>query len=264
MAAEISITAQKKTFLTTQIRHLGAPLTLPSTSSSIPDPTLEKIVESTNKKITAHNRLVFGIQSQSHVVQQLDSLYWNDALADGLPSRKAETCVKRETDLTDSKHGLRTIPVLWEDVTLGDSGRASKRRRIAERDQADSNEEDNSVNAEENDDEHIDDADDYEHLHVKLSTQIDRRDQLRGRLAQLKKLQALLEPFEDPIVNIQPNLITRDNKELDNELARMRILMAKVGSGLQRRTLQTDSRGSTQPNQNIQSDKERLNDLLSL
>jgi hypothetical protein len=49
----------------------------------------------------------------------------------------------------------------------------------------------------------------------------------RQRLAQFKRLQQLLKPFENPQENIQPNIVTRDG-ELGRELDRMRILMARV------------------------------------
>ena len=42
----------------------------------------------------------------------------------------------------------------------------------------------------------------------------------------------MLEPFRDPQVNVQPNLVTKDG-ELKTELDRMRVLIARVASGLQ-------------------------------
>jgi hypothetical protein len=54
----------------------------------------------------------------------------------------------------------------------------------------------------------------------------------RQKLAQYRKLGGLVEPFRDPQVNVQPNLVTKDG-ELKTELDRMRVLIAKVASGLQ-------------------------------
>jgi hypothetical protein len=53
------------------------------------------------------------------------------------------------------------------------------------------------------------------------------RTQQQQKLVQYKRLKALLEPFEDPQSNIQPNLVTRDG-QLGDELDRMRMLVAKV------------------------------------
>jgi hypothetical protein len=53
------------------------------------------------------------------------------------------------------------------------------------------------------------------------------RKQQQQKLVQYKRLKALLEPFDDPQSNIQPNLVTRDG-QLGDELDRMRMLVAKV------------------------------------
>jgi hypothetical protein len=49
----------------------------------------------------------------------------------------------------------------------------------------------------------------------------------RQKIAQFKRFQQLLKPFENPQESIQPNIVTRDG-ELGKELDRMRILMARV------------------------------------
>lgn len=61
---------------------------------------------------------------------------------------------------------------------------------------------------------------------VKLDVERKKRE---DRLLQYKRLKSLLEPFEDPLNTIQPNLATRDG-ELRAELDRMRMLLAKVAS----------------------------------
>ena len=59
-----------------------------------------------------------------------------------------------------------------------------------------------------------------------------RRQTQKQKLVQYKQLQQLLEPFRDPQVNVQPNLVTKDG-ELKTELDRMRVLIARVASGIQ-------------------------------
>jgi hypothetical protein len=53
------------------------------------------------------------------------------------------------------------------------------------------------------------------------------RDALKKRLARYEQLKKLIEPFEEPQKNVQPNLVTRDG-ELSQELDRMRVLLARV------------------------------------
>jgi hypothetical protein len=68
----------------------------------------------------------------------------------------------------------------------------------------------------------------FQQLRERLIALDDQRQQRRRRLDQLQHLQQLLEPFQDPQKNIQPNLVTRDG-ELVRELEKMRMLVARVG-----------------------------------
>lgn len=71
----------------------------------------------------------------------------------------------------------------------------------------------------------------YEQLQARLVALSAERQALRRKSAQYKHLQQLLEPFKDPQVNVQPNLVTKDG-ELGKELDRMRVLIARVASGM--------------------------------
>lgn len=68
----------------------------------------------------------------------------------------------------------------------------------------------------------------YRQLRERLIALDTKRQQRQRRLDQLQHLQRLLEPFQDPQKDIQPNLITKDG-ELVQELERMRMLVARVG-----------------------------------
>ena len=68
----------------------------------------------------------------------------------------------------------------------------------------------------------------YRQLREQLTALDMRRQQRQRRLDQLQHVQRLLEPFEDPQKDIQPNLITKDG-ELVQELDKMRMLVARVG-----------------------------------
>lgn len=256
MPSETSLHAHKRAFLTTQIRCLGAPLILPSTEITLPASTLDKILTDADKKIKAHNLRVFGVQSQSHVAEQIDTLYQDDVLSGGLPSRKAETCVRRQVDFTDSKDGITNLPESWSDALLEVGDRTRKKRRI------DRDHEDETASIDQEDENVGEEAELYDQLHARLSTQIEHRDQLRLKLVQIKKLLQLLEPFDDPKADIQPNLTTKDNTELETELSKMRILMAKLGSTLQRQKLQGDP--ASIERRNDPSEKQSLEQLLRM
>lgn len=68
----------------------------------------------------------------------------------------------------------------------------------------------------------------YQQLRQKLVDHDQKRQQRQQHLEQLQYLQRLLEPYQDPQKDIQPNLITRDG-ELVQALEKMRMLVARVG-----------------------------------
>lgn len=72
----------------------------------------------------------------------------------------------------------------------------------------------------------------YQQLQARLVALDAQRQVQKQKLAQYRKLRGLVEPFRDPQVNVQPNLVTKDG-ELKTELDRMRVLIARVASGLQ-------------------------------
>lgn len=74
----------------------------------------------------------------------------------------------------------------------------------------------------------------YQQLRERLIGLDNRRQQRQRRLDQLRQLQHLLEPFQEPQENIQPNLVTRDG-ELMQELEKMRMLTARVGGRIHSR-----------------------------
>ncbi|KAJ9658650.1 hypothetical protein H2198_003528, partial [Neophaeococcomyces mojaviensis] len=201
---DINITSQKSSFLTSQIRLLNTPLTTPT--SNIPATTLDPVITKINKKISAHNRLVFGLQSQRHVAEQISQIYYRDVLAHGLPVLTDDngTTVKRDTDLTNGEEIQESLGEEWEDVVL----RPAKRRRVAE-DQRDQDERDVGTHENSTADNHEQDAEQaqrYRDLREKLLAQTRRREELTRKVAQYKKLQDLLRPLEKARENVQPNL----------------------------------------------------------
>lgn len=72
----------KLSFLRAQIQALSAPLKLPSTyrplseEHSIPQRSIDTALEKLNDAIKQHSKLVYSIQAQRHVAEQIDKLYW--------------------------------------------------------------------------------------------------------------------------------------------------------------------------------------------
>jgi len=80
----------------------------------------------------------------------------------------------------------------------------------------------------------------YKRLRERLANLDSLRQQRQRRRDQLRQLHHLLEPFDEPQNNIQPNLVTRDG-ELVRELEKMRMLVARVSGRIAQR--QTDNDG---------------------
>lgn len=152
-----------------------------------------------NDKIKQHNRGVFSAQSQRHVAEQIDALYWNEVVDQEEEAALEDVIIKKEADLTDAD-AVQSLPGEQNDLYLHADHAASA--------------------------EHVEA---YQKLRNRLLTLTAQRDEKRKKLAQYQQLQRLLVPFEDPQTNIQPNLVTRDG-ELGKELDRMRVLLARVTS----------------------------------
>jgi len=269
-----TLTSSKASFVTSQIRLLSQPIHNPAVNI-LPDAATDKLISAINKKITSHNRLHFGLESQRHVVEQIDGVYWRDVLAGGLPVRRAETVVKRDVDFTESE---KALPERWEDVTLDQ--RPRKRRRREDRtwqqqEQNNATETESGVNTRQPDEEMSQanqaegaqaevQAREYIELREKLRSQTERRDQLRRKLSHYKRLRALLEPFDKAQENIQPNLVTKDNKELQAELAKMRVLLARVGRGIQAQQHPSREKSHDATRENTTTDAKKLETVLGL
>lgn len=189
----------KTTFLTTQTRLLSQPLA-PShawqtTNSSSDAPLPEKAVDDAlfrlNQLLAQHARRVHAPQATRHVAEQIDALYWN--AAELAAERDAEALsLTVGHDLTESQ-AIEELPERWE----------------GERDVEDWPME----------------AGRYEELVARLRGLNERRGMVQGQVERLRRMRELLEPFGE---GVQDNLVTRDG-EVEKELERMRMLLARVG-----------------------------------
>lgn len=72
----------------------------------------------------------------------------------------------------------------------------------------------------------------YTELAARLKERDSRREEMKKRIAQYKKLRDELEPFGDVKENVQENLCTRDGP-VEAELQKMRMLLARVKGRLE-------------------------------
>ncbi|OJD14726.1 hypothetical protein AJ78_04951 [Emergomyces pasteurianus Ep9510] len=218
MDSSKTITEIKSSFVRNQIRILSVALEPsedwreygPSSEDDIPDKMVEDVLQKLNAVLKKHNRAVFSSQAIHHVARQIESLYWSSIDVESGGELSQGLVIDKGTDLTSSRSICR-LPEQWRD---GDDINEDGKLR-------------------------------YEQLQQRLLELDNRRKKQQERLAQYKQLKELLEPFKDPQVNIQPNLVTRDSP-LGQEIDRMRMLVAKVTSRIDRARVNIELEGISQ------------------
>jgi hypothetical protein len=200
---DATITHQKQSFIRTVVRALDTPLTPSSNfhSHDLSSKTASDIIDKVNEKVRQHNRLLFSTQSQRHVAEQIESLYWNCAEKVIEDREVGNVSVRRDADLNTSE-SIKGLPEQLDDLYLREGHEIQD-----------------------------EDAERYSRLRQELLDLSVKRDQLKERLSRYRELEKLTEPLGDAKGNVQPNLVTRDG-ELGTELERMRVLLARVSGRL--------------------------------
>ncbi|KAK5658541.1 hypothetical protein OQA88_1933 [Cercophora sp. LCS_1] len=188
----------KQTFLAHQVRTLSTPLN-PSaawqssnTTSEQPLPAkpLDDALFKLNARLSQHSKRVYPPQATRHVAEQIDQLYWNSALAvSDSHDINGDGGVHNSADLVDDDV-IASLPTEWDD------GGSEEQKRYAE-------------------------------LVGRLKGLAKEREKAREGMERLRGMKDLLGPF-DEVERVQENLVTRDG-EVERELSRMRVLLARVG-----------------------------------
>ncbi|KAL1836288.1 hypothetical protein VTJ49DRAFT_5334 [Mycothermus thermophilus] len=258
-----TILTLKQSFLTAQTRLLSQPLS-PSPAwlddnknNNDPDnpPLPEKAVHDAlfklNHRLQQHARRVYPPQATRHVAEQIDQLYWNAAEAvvgGGESEGEGEEDIEALSlgaDLTNPST-ITTLPPTWDSDSVNTNPVAREQ---------------------------------YASLASTLHSLAERKQQAAARVARLRRMRALLEPFSpapasgsasssaaaepstsasgmdfdvdvdrdadpDGLKTVQENLVTR-NGALEKELLRMRVLLARVSgrAELLKEQQQQSSRG---------------------
>ncbi|EEQ34231.1 hypothetical protein McanMca71_005020 [Microsporum canis] len=233
MSSTRTISEAKLAFLRDQVRVLSAPLEPspdwreygPIVEDDIGDKFINEALQKLNTVLKQHNRTVFSTQAIHHVSQQIERLYWNSIGPDLGEENARQLDIDKGADLTNTRN-ISRLPDEWPEEGMSEEDK-SRYDLLRER-------------------------------LIKLDAERKRRE---DRLLQYKRLKGLLEPFEDPLNTIQPNLATRDG-ELGAELDRMRMLLAKVASKVGR--IQSVSSSSEQVAGPVMDPDEKLARLLDM
>ncbi|KAJ5627991.1 hypothetical protein N7490_010219 [Penicillium lividum] len=197
-----TISELKSAFIWSQVRILSENLQPPedwrnyaveTEEEALPEKVIEDVLHKVNAVTKQHNRVVYSSQAIHHVAHQIASLYWASVSQDIQSRAGLRKGVEKTADL--SKH----LNILGLPLDLESQG---------------ANEEQNER---------------YQRLRDRLTSLDQQRQQKQRRIDQLQHLHRLLEPFKEPQVDIQPNLVTRDG-ELAQEIEKMRMLVARVNS----------------------------------
>ncbi|KAK3945954.1 putative kinetochore protein [Diplogelasinospora grovesii] len=242
----------KHDFLTSQTRILSQPLTptrpwsnsntSPESGDGLPEKAVEDALFKLNHRLQQHTRRVYPPQATRHVAEQIDALYRGststttadtDPLGDGRPSTSADL-VNEEV--------ITNLPANWSEISDA-RGEAETETYPAE-------------------------AKRYAELVSQLQSLAAQRREKAARVARLRHMQGLLQPFKPPAATpdddgdgdggssmggggggggggVQENLVTR-NGEVEAELQRMRVLLARVSGRvgqLSNRTTTTATKG---------------------
>ncbi|CDM28676.1 hypothetical protein DTO013E5_892 [Penicillium roqueforti] len=196
-----TVSELKSAFIWSQVRIFSESLDLPedwrnyaaeTTEGDLSDKVIEDVLHKVNAAAKQHNRVVYSSQAIHHVAQQIANLYWSSVSQEARSRDAFARGIEKTTDLSRGMN-ITKMPVILES------------QEASEEDQAR-----------------------YLQLRERLASLDSQRQQRQRRLDQLQHLRRLLEPFEDPQKDIQPNLITKDG-ELVQELEKMRMLVARVG-----------------------------------
>ncbi|KAJ5676983.1 uncharacterized protein N7477_002616 [Penicillium maclennaniae] len=215
-----TISELKSAFIRIQVRILSEGLELPqdwrnfaveTEEGDLGDKVIEDVLHKVNAAAKQHNRVVYSSQAIHHVAHQIATLYWSSISQEGSLRAAFKNGVEKTTDM--SRHiNITNLPLEIE--SQGAAHEDSAR---------------------------------YQQLRGRLASLNQQRQQRQRRLDQLRHLERLIEPFKDPQMDIQPNLVTRDG-ELIQELAKMRMLVARVGGRI----------AQQKRSNNIQEDQEYL------
>lgn len=159
-----------------------------------------------NRELKQHSRRVYSRQMTEHVVEQIDTFYWDSGTRDVDDETADETSymsddgntIYQNEDLTQDSC-ITKLPTRWD--TSSDPVPSSSTDHV--------------------------DQDDYLSTMTRLQALSAQRLTLQQKLNTYRTLLTLLEPYRKPKENVQPNLVWKETP-LAGELGRTRTLAIRV------------------------------------
>lgn len=209
MSKQGTVTEQKQFFLQAkkhQLSHAINPsqrLKTIAEDGGIELSVVKGALDKVNRDLKQHSRKVYSRQMMEHIVEQIDTLYWesgardiDDEGADGVTDLAEDSNTVHKSDNLTLDDNIAKLPTVWD--TSADSTSS-----------------------------HDIDQDDYTTALARLQDLSAQRLSLQTKLNTYRTLLTLLEPYRRPKENIQPNLVWRD-APLAPELAKTRTLAIRV------------------------------------
>ncbi|KAK1754676.1 putative kinetochore protein, partial [Echria macrotheca] len=205
-----TIISLKHAFLTAQTLTLAQPLspsrawqkTNDAADNGLPEKAVADALVRLNHVLSQHCKRAYAPQATRHVAEQVDGLYWQALVRADQDEDEDGEGVDVGVDLADPQT-ISTLPPTFfppqEDSEADPQSQTHQQYTTL-----------------------------LKHL-TSLTTQITHH---KARIARLSALKKMLSPFaadaDDLSSTIQPNLVTRGG-EMEGELERMRVLLARVG-----------------------------------
>ncbi|KAJ2903542.1 uncharacterized protein MKZ38_009667 [Zalerion maritima] len=204
------------------------------------DAAVDEALVHANNTLQQHSHRVYAPQATRHVAEQVDKLYYNAGERPVVGDKP--DALGLVVDFGDDA-AIATLPADWEDEREVDKLPAEAKK--------------------------------YSDLVSRLSDLSEQRKAVRERVQKLRRMNKLLEPFggmngerEDgeerkTPIHVQENLATR-NGEVEKELERMRMLLARVG-GRVSKIPNKRKRGNTGEDVEVEEqEQKKVQDLLTL
>ncbi|KAK7186097.1 hypothetical protein DPSP01_000696 [Paraphaeosphaeria sporulosa] len=216
MSSHKTIVEQKQQFLQSKKQYLSrgiAPsekLKQIALDGGVELSVLKGAVDKVNRELKQHSRRVYSRQMSEHVVEQIDTFYWESGSRD-----VDDEAIDTTTDMTDDEHAIYQGEDLTQDAVIA---------KLPTRWDTSSDPTPSSA------EEHVD-QDDYLSAITRLQSLSAHRLTLQQKLNTYRTLLALLEPYRNPKNNVQPNLVWKDSP-LATELGKTRTLAIRVAGRL--------------------------------
>ncbi|RMZ70715.1 kinetochore fta4 [Pyrenophora seminiperda CCB06] len=213
-STQATIVEQKQTFLKTR-KHIlsrGIPpserLRTLAQDGGIELSVMKGVLDKVNRDLKQHSRKVYSRQMIEHVVEQIDTLYWESG---------AQHVDDEDLHAASDTHGDDANALYQGDDLTHDENIARLPATWHARD----------ANSNITQDEYLSSVSRLQELSAHRQT-------LQNRLDTYRTLLSLLEPYRQPKENIQPNLVWRD-APLAPELTKMRTLAVRVAARVEER-----------------------------